>query len=110
MATSDRPGDRLFNDYCDVDAKWGPLLFLRPARHERFGLRRALVMSVLLGSLFGLAGNVVMAMVGHALHRPVASPYVFPAVLTAAYFALTCLTFAPAWNRRAARLARRPRD
>lgn len=110
MHSNDRPGDRVLNDYCDVDAKWGPLLFLRPARHERFGVRRTLAMSVLLGSLFGLAGNLALLVAAQALHRPPASPYAFPAALTVAYFLIASFTFAPAWNRRAARLARRPRD
>jgi len=103
----DRLGDRLFNDYCDLDDKWGPLLFLRPARHQRFSFRRTFALSLLLGTLFGLAGNVIMLLVGQALHRPVGSPYAFPAALTGAYFLIASVTFAPAWNRRAARLSRR---
>lgn len=66
-------------------------------------------MSVLLGSLFGLAGNVILLAVGQALHRPAGSPYAFPAGLTLAYFLIASVTFAPAWNRRAAKLARSSR-
>ncbi len=110
MHSNDRPSDRLFNDYCDVDAKWGPLLFLRPARHQRFGFRRTLAMSVMLGTLFGLAGNLALLVAAQTLHRPTASPLAFPAAPRAAYFLIASLTFAPAWNRRAARLTRRSRD
>lgn len=107
MASNDlSPTDRFLTDYCDAEANWGPLLFLRPARHERLGLGRTLVMSVLLGSLFGVIGNVLLLLAARLLHRPCASPFAFPLVLTVGYFAVTRLTIVPAWNRRAARLSR----
>jgi hypothetical protein len=99
-------GDRLFTDYCDAETNWGPLLFIRPERHEPIGVGRTLVMSALLGALFGVIGNVVLLLVARSLHRPNASPYMLPAVLTAIYFLIGRLTFVPAWNRRAARLSR----
>jgi hypothetical protein len=111
MASNDLPeADRFFVDYCDSEANWGPLLFLRPARHERLGLRRTLVMSVLLGSVFGVLGDVLLLLAARFLHKPSVSPLPFPLVLTVAYFVVQRVTIAPAWNRRAARLARSSRD
>jgi hypothetical protein len=99
-------GDRLFTDYCDAETNWGPLLFFRPAQHERIGIARTLAMSFLLGALFGVIGNVCLLLLGRVLNRPYTSPYVLPAVLTAVYFVIGRLTFVPAWNRRAVRLSR----
>jgi hypothetical protein len=106
MFEQDPTQDDLFTNYCDSESNWGPLVVFRPARHERIGIRRALTMSVLLGSIFGIAGNVVLLLAGRFLHRPVLSPWVLPAVLTGVYFLVGRLTFVPAWNRRAARLSR----
>lgn len=107
MTPNDVPeADRFFIDYCDAEANWGPLLFLRPARHERLSLARTLGMSLLLGSLFGVIGNVLLLVAAHVLHKPCVSPLAFPVVLTVAYFVATRVTIAPAWNRRAARLTR----
>ena len=111
MASNDVPeADRFFTDYCDAEANWGPLLFLRPAQHPRLGLARTLVLSSLLGSLFGVIGNVLLLVAGRILHKPHGSPLAFPIVLTVAYFVVTRVTIAPAWNRRAARLARSTED
>jgi hypothetical protein len=98
--------DNLFTDYCDAESNWGPLLAFRPARHERIGLGRVLSMSLLLGCLFGVVGNVLLLLAGRLLERPVLSPWILPAVLTGVYFLVGRLTFVPAWNRRAARLSR----
>lgn len=98
--------DNLFTDYCDAESNWGPLLAFRPARHERIGIGRAFSMSLLLGCLFGVVGNVLLLLAGRLLERPVLSPWVLPAVLTGVYFLVGRLTFVPAWNRRAARLSR----
>jgi len=107
MPPNDAPeADRFFIDYCDAEANWGPLLFLRPARHERLGLRRTLAVSLLLGSLFGVIGDVLLLLAARFLHKPGVSPFPFPLVLTVAYFVVQRVTIAPAWNRRAARLAR----
>ena len=108
MPPNDLPdADRFFNDYCDAEANWGPLLFLRPARHERLGLRRTLAMSLLLGSSFGVLGDVLLLVAARLLHKPSMSPLPFPLVLTVAYFIVQRVTIAPAWNRRAARLVHR---
>jgi hypothetical protein len=107
---SSPPGDRLFVDYCDIEANWGPLLFLRPARNARLSALRLLMMSTLLGVAFGMMGNVILLILGRLVHHPYAtSPYALPIGLTATYFCVAQLTIAPAWNRRAARLARTPR-
>jgi hypothetical protein len=101
--------DRLFTDYCDAESNWGPLLFFRPAQHERIGVGRTLAMSLLLGSLFGVVGNIILLVAGRLLHRPFTSPYALPSVLTSVYFVIGRLTFVPAWNRRALRLSQSSR-
>ena len=98
--------DRLFTDYCDAKTNWGPLLPFRPSQHERLGVGRTLAMSVLLGFLFGVPGSIVLSFAGRLLHRPAVSLFALPMALTAVYFMAAWLTFVPAWNRRAVRLAR----
>jgi hypothetical protein len=94
------------NELSDHDGMWGPLLFLRPARHERFSVLRVLSLSALLGGFYGMLGNVLLALA----HRPDgARPplLAMPLVLSAAYFLCAELSVVPAWNRRAAQLTRR---
>jgi hypothetical protein len=99
------PDDQLLLDYCDAPRNWGPLLFLRPAPKERLGVARTLVLSGLLGGLFGVIGNVLLFLFARALHRPCASPYAFPGALTAIYFLACRVSIVPPWNRRAERLS-----
>lgn len=106
MMKHDSQDDRLFTDYCDSKANWGPLVFFRPMQEERMGVGRTLAMSLMLGFLFGLPGSIVLSFVARLLHRPSASLFAMPLALTAIYFAAASLTFVPAWNRRAVRLAR----
>lgn len=98
--------DRLFTDYCDSKANWGPLVFFRPTQDQRMSVGRTLAMSVLLGLLFGVPGSIVLLLTARLLHKPDTSLFALPTALTAIYFAAAWLTFVPAWNRRAARLAR----
>jgi hypothetical protein len=101
-----RMSETFITNYCDSDDKWGPLLFLRPSRHERFGTGRTLVVSALPGLCLGLLGSVLCAMVARFLGKPALPVYVFPLFLTVAYFVACQLIIVPSWNRRAARLSR----
>ncbi len=101
--------DELFTRFVDSDDHWGPLLFLRPTVSEPLGLARVLALSALLGIAFGLLGNIVLALSARALGRPMFALPVFPLVLSGSYFCLCQLTFVPAWNRRAFRLAKQRR-
>lgn len=98
--------DDLFTRFADSDAHWGPFLFLRPRAHENLGLARITTLSVLLGSAFGMLGSIVLALAAHLAARPAYAGYIFPLVMTTLYFTLCQLTFVPAWNRRAVRLAK----
>jgi hypothetical protein len=109
MIHKDPTHDRIFTDYCDSEDNWGPLLMFRPALHERMRAGRMLALSALLGLLFGVPGSVVLLLVGRLYHRPSAPLFALPAALTAVYFAVSLLTFVPAWNRRAARVSRIPK-
>jgi hypothetical protein len=99
--------DDLFTRVVDSDDQWGPLLFLRPALHQRFGLARMSALAVLVGGAFGLAGSILLGLMARAAARPPVPIYVFPLVLTAVYFSVCQLSIVPAWNRRALRLAKR---
>jgi hypothetical protein len=101
-----RADDRL-NELNDQDEMWGPLLFLRPARHRLLTPTRALVISLVLGGFFGMLGNVLLALVlrsGAGGRPPIIA---MPALLTAMYFVCGQLSLVAAWNRRARLLSRR---
>lgn len=108
LSSKPLPTDDLFIDFCDRDANWGPLLFLRPARSERMGLTRTVAGAVLLGLPLGLFGSIAMALFARLMERPGPSLLYFPGILTIAYWVVGSFTLAAAWNRRAARLARWP--
>jgi len=97
--------DELFTRIVDADAHWGPLLFLRPRVEESLSTVRVLLLSGLLGSVFGLLGSIFLAVAARALHKPSVGVHVFPLALIALYFCASQLTFVPAWNRRAKRLS-----
>lgn len=99
------PSDAIITDYCDTDSKWGPLLFLRPARSERFTLPRCVLLATLPGVLLGLVGSIVFRLFTLVLERPGLPVGVFPFVLTMAYFFILRFVVAPSWNRRATLLS-----
>ncbi|HMA93666.1 MAG TPA: hypothetical protein VKP30_13335 [Polyangiaceae bacterium] len=98
------PSDTLITDFCDTDSKWGPLLFLRPARSQRFSVYRCMALAILLGGGFGALGNILLLLIARALERPALPIFAFPLLLTAFYFLASCLVLAPSWNRRASLL------
>lgn len=101
-----RADDRL-NQLNDRDEMWGPLLFLRPERHQPISVTRATVIAMLLGGFFGMLGNVTLGLLlppgGHG--RP--PVLLMPLLLTAMYFVCGQLSLVAAWNRRARQLSRR---
>lgn len=101
-----RADDRL-NELNDRDDMWGPLLFLRPERHQPLSAARALILSALLGGFFGMLGNVMLGLLQRvgAGYRP--SILMMPGLLTAMYFVCGQLSLVGAWNRRARLLSRR---
>ena len=102
-----RADDRL-NELNDRDDMWGPLLFLRPERHQPLTSSRALLLSALLGGFFGMLGNVMLGLmlqVGEHRGRP--AIWLMPALLTVMYFVCGQLSLGAAWNRRARLLSRR---
>jgi hypothetical protein len=95
------PTDALITDYCDTDSKWGPLLFLRPARSEALTVVRCAMLALLPGVFLGLIGSILFRLLTWGLGRPALSVAAFPIVLTTAYFFVCRFLLAPAWNRRA---------
>ena len=95
-----RADDRL-NELNDRDDMWGPLLFLRPARHQVLSAARALTIAAVLGGFFGMLGNVTLGLLQRvgAGYRP--AVWLMPALLTAMYFVCGQLSLVAAWNRRA---------
>ncbi|HET9957499.1 MAG TPA: hypothetical protein VFQ61_23530 [Polyangiaceae bacterium] len=98
--------DSLITDMCDADAHWGPLLFLRPAQDERFDWRRQALFALIVGTALGGLGSVILGVLARVFGRAPDIAYSFPLVLTLVYFAACVGVVAPAWNRRAMRLAR----
>jgi H+/Cl- antiporter ClcA len=101
-----RADDRL-NELNDRDDMWGPLLFLRPKRHQLLTPARALTICALLGGFFGMFGNVILRLLLHmgAGYRP--AIWLMPGLLTAMYFVCGQVSLVAAWNRRARLLSRR---
>ena len=90
-----------WNELCDADALWGPLVFLRPQPHKNFGLPRLLLVTSLFGIFYGMVGNVALAIFRRVgLCDPVAV-YWLPLILTVTSFICGAITFLPAWNTRA---------
>lgn len=98
--------DHVFNDFCDNDSNWGPLLFLRPERSEAIGTLRMAVGAVLLGLPFGLFGSILFALYSRVTGQEALTLMYFPLVLIVLYGIVARLTVVRAWNRRAERLAR----
>jgi hypothetical protein len=99
--------DERLNQLNDRDDMWGPLLFLRPAKHQPFTLMRALVISALLGAFYGLLGNVMLGLMARASSTYTPPGFLMPGLLTAMYFVCGQLSLVAAWNRRARLLSRR---
>jgi hypothetical protein len=101
-----RADDRL-NQLNDQDEMWGPLLFLRPARHQLMRPLRVLAICGSLGLFYGMLGNVVLGLLarsGGGYQPPVV---MMPLLLTSMYFVCAQLSIVGAWNRRARLLSRR---
>ena len=99
--------DERLNQLNDRDDMWGPLVFLRPAKHRVWSPTRALVISGILGGFYGMLGNAVIALLarGGSMGKP--SVLLMPVLLTAMYFICGQLSLVAAWNRRARLLSRR---
>ena len=106
LSSNPLPTDHAFIDFCDRDANWGPLLFLRPERSQRIGAARTIAGAVLLGLPLGLIGTIVMSLFALAVAQPAPALMFFPLLLTVSYWFVAHITLARAWNQRAARLAR----
>jgi hypothetical protein len=100
------PDDDVFNDFCDRDSNWGPLLFLRPLRRERMSPVRTALGALLLGLPYGLLATIVLTLCARLFSRPLPSVVQFPLFLSLGYWLVAQFTLARAWNRRAERLAR----
>lgn len=95
-----------WNEICDADSLWGPLLFLRPAQERVLTHPRLLLICGLFGTFYGLCGSFILAWFHHLGHVAVLPAYQLPLFLSATSFLCGELTFARAWNERARRLAR----
>jgi hypothetical protein len=101
-----RADDKL-NQLSDRDAGWGPLLFLRPARHLPLNAARVLCIASLLGGFYGMLANVVLSLLARAGSVGKPPLLLMPGLLTAMYFVCAELSVVAAWNRRARLLSRR---
>ena len=101
-----RADDRL-NQLNDRDDMWGPLLFLRPERHQPISAARALTIATMLGGFFGMLGNVMLGLILPAGWHGKPPVLLMPLLLTAMYFVCGQLSLVAAWNRRARLRSRR---
>jgi hypothetical protein len=99
--------DERLNQLNDRDDMWGPLVFLRPAKHRAWSATRALVISGILGGFYGMLGNAVISLLARAGSVGKPSVLLMPVLLTAMYFICGQLSLVAAWNRRARQLSRR---
>jgi hypothetical protein len=110
VARDNSRNDDALNELNDNDELWGPLLFLRPSNHQQsFGSLRSLAISLMVGSMAGMLGNLAVVLFHGAASRRVPAVWLAPSVMIAIAFFCCELTFARAWNRRAQRLARAER-
>jgi hypothetical protein len=100
------PNEETFNDFCDRDSNWGPLLFLRPERHERINLSRTATGAMILGVPLGLFATIALTLFANIMGQTRPALMYFPLVLTLAYGVIGHITLARSWNRRAARIER----
>lgn len=107
MSSGNFGGDERLNQFSDNDAMWGPLLFLRPERHQSMSGARVLVLASLLGGFYGMLGNVILALLARSGSGGKPSALLMPAILTGMYFVCAQLSIVAAWNRRARLMSRR---
>jgi hypothetical protein len=99
--------DDWMNDLTDEDSLWGPLLFLRPDPDARFTPQRIFAFAVIQGLFWGMVANLFFGALARAHGLRPAPVAVLPLVYLLLLHGLLSLTLVPAWNRRAAHLARR---
>lgn len=97
--------EQFANWLSDRDAEWWPFLFMRPARERRMTTLRVAALAILYGVFAGMFTNAWVALAGKAGDVHVLA---FPVGITGAFFVVFRLTFAFAWNRRAARMKKHP--
>jgi hypothetical protein len=99
--------DERLNEFSDRDDMWGPLLFLRPEQRRVMTPARVLAIACILGSFYGMLGNVILALMAAA--GPAGKPplWAMPTLLSAMYFVCAQLSIVGAWNRRARAMSRR---
>lgn len=100
------PSDDTFVEFCDHDSNWGPLLFLRPERHQRIGVSRTATGAVILGVPLGLAATILLTLFANLMGQTGPALAYFPLILTLAYGVIAHITLARSWNNRAARIER----
>jgi hypothetical protein len=100
------PREETFTDFCDRDSNWGPLLFLRPERHQRINVARTATGAFILGIPLGLFATIMLTLFANLMEQRGPSLFYFPIVLTLAYGVIGHVTLARSWNRRADRMAR----
>lgn len=107
MPNPSYPADNTFVNWADSDALWGPLLFLRPKPTKPLDPWRIAMIALVIGSFQGMAINVGMVVAKRLTGQAIPPAYLLPVVLTAMLATMLGMSVAPAWNRRAERLARR---
>jgi hypothetical protein len=98
--------DTFITELCDADRGWGLFLFLRPKPEQRLTVLRTVLMALIPGIVLGAFGSMLLELAAVALEQPPVPRLAFPLSLVFLYFVACWSLVAPAWNRRAERLAR----
>ncbi len=96
----------MLNELCDDDLLWGPLVGLRPPPEQRLTWLRLVAISAAAGLLYGMTGDLFLALLPRSAKFAVPPVYALPAIIAVLSFACLTSTFARAWNRRAELLSR----
>jgi len=100
MSDRSRHNHDAWNELCDADALWGPLVFLRPEQTQVFTSARLLLVTSLFGIFYGMVGNLGLAVLRRFHLCDPVNVLSLPLFLTACAYVCGELTFLRAWNAR----------
>jgi hypothetical protein len=107
MSTEKRRRYEAWNELCDADALWGPLLFLRPSQDEKFTHLRLLTVVVPFSACYGMCAALMLHFVQRLFGGALPPFFALPLGMMVTAFVCGEVTFLPAWNERARLMSRR---
>jgi hypothetical protein len=107
MSTEKRRRYEAWNELCDADALWGPLLFLRPSQDAQFTSLRLLAVVVPFSAFYGMLTDLGLHYLQRLFGGTLPQLFLVPLGLMVTAFVCGELTFLRAWNERARLMSRR---